>query len=57
MTICAKKSDIDAFANGELDYNQFSKRLGIFKSYAKAGQQASPNAELHQFAQEVLSVK
>ena len=57
LTICAKKSDIDAFAKGELDYDQFRQRIGIFKSYAKAGQQVSPGTELHQFAQEVLSVK
>ena len=56
LTICAKKSDIDAFAKGELDYDQFRQRIEIFKSYAKAGQQASPGAELHQFAHEVLSV-
>jgi len=43
LTICAKKSDIDAFAKGELDYEQFRKRTEIFKSYAKAGQQASPS--------------
>jgi hypothetical protein len=57
LTISAKKSDIDAFAKGELDYDQFRQRIGIFKSYAKAGQQDSPNAELHQFAQGVLSVE
>ena len=51
MTICAKKSDIDAFANGELDYNQFSKRLGIFKSYAKAGQQTSLGLEEYEVAE------
>ncbi len=53
LTICAKKSDIDAFAKGELDYDQFRKRTGIFKSYAKAGQQASPGIEVHQVAHEV----
>lgn len=57
LTICAKKSDIDAFANGEIDYDQFRQRTGIFKSYAKAGQQTSPGAELRQFAHEVLSVE
>ncbi len=57
LTICAKKSDIDAFAKGELDYDQFRQRIEIFKSYAKAGQQASPGAEVHQVAHEVLSVK
>ena len=57
LTICAKKSDIDAFAKGEIDYDQFRQRTGIFKSYAKAGLQHSPVAELHQFAHEVLSVE
>ncbi|MBN1804718.1 MAG: hypothetical protein JW837_05665 [Sedimentisphaerales bacterium] len=37
LTISAKKSDIDAFAKGEIDYDQFSKRIGIFGSYAQAG--------------------
>jgi hypothetical protein len=50
LTICAKKSDIDAFAKGELDYEQFRKRIEIFKSYAKAGQQASPGAEEYKVA-------
>ncbi len=53
LTICAKKSDIDAFAKGEIDYDQFRKRTGIFKSYAKAGQQDSPIIEVHQVAHEV----
>ena len=50
LTICAKKSDIDAFAKGELDYDQFRQRIDIFKSYAKAGQQTSPGIEVHQVA-------
>ncbi len=52
LTICAKKSDIDAFAKGELDYDQFRQRIGIFKSYAKAGQQDSPGAQEHQVVHE-----
>ena len=52
LTICAKKSDIDAFATGELDYDQFRQRTGIFKSYAKAGQQDSPGVHEHQVAHE-----
>jgi hypothetical protein len=52
LTICAKKSDIDAFAKGELDYDQFRQRTGIFKSYAKAGQQDSPVAHEHEDAHE-----
>jgi len=50
LTICAKKSDIDAFAKGQLDYDQFRQRIEIFKSYAKAGQQTSPGIEVHQVA-------
>jgi hypothetical protein len=56
LTICAKKSDIDAFAKGEIDYDQFRQRIEIFKTYAKAGQQASPGAEVHQVAHEVHPV-
>ena len=52
LTICAKKSDIDAFAKGELDYDQFRQRTGIFKSYAKAGQNNSSGAQEHQVAHE-----
>ncbi len=52
LTICAKKSDIDAFAQGELDYDQFRQRTGIFKSYAKAGQNNYPGAHEHQVAHE-----
>ncbi len=52
LTICAKKSDIDAFAKGELDYDQFRQLIEIFKSYAKTGQQVSPGAEEHQVAHE-----
>ncbi|NQT02554.1 MAG: hypothetical protein HQ580_11060 [Planctomycetes bacterium] len=53
LTISAKKSDIDAFAKGELDYDQFRQRTGIFKSYAKAGQNNSPGADEHQVAHEI----
>jgi len=51
LTICAKKSDIDAFAKGELDYDQFRKRTGIFKSYAQAGQQTSLGLEEYEVAE------
>jgi len=37
LTICAKKSDIDAFAKGELSFDQFRERTRIFSSYAKVG--------------------
>jgi len=53
LTISAKKSDIDAFAKGELDYDQFRQRTGIFKSYARAGQNNSPGADEHQVAHEI----
>ena len=56
MTISAKKSDIDAFAKGQIDYDQFRQRTGIFKSFAKAGQPASPDVEVHQVAHEVHDV-
>lgn len=52
LTICAKKSDIDAFAKGQIDYDQFRKRIEMFKSYAKAGQQSTPGVEIHQVAHE-----
>jgi hypothetical protein len=52
LTICAKKSDIDAFAKGEIDYDQFRQRTGIFKSYAKAGQNNSSGTYGHQVAYE-----
>lgn len=51
LTICAKKSDIDAFAKGQLDYDQFLQRIGIFKSYARAGQQTSLGLEEYEIAE------
>jgi len=39
LTICAKKSDIDDFANGQLSLDQFRERTKIFTSYAKVGQE------------------
>jgi len=50
LTISAKKSDIDAFAKGEIDYDQFRQRTGIFKSFAKTGQQDSLSVYEHQVA-------
>jgi hypothetical protein len=50
LTISVKKLDIDAFAKGELDYEQFRKRIGIYKSYAKAGQQALPGTGKYKVA-------
>ncbi|MFB0555351.1 MAG: hypothetical protein ACETWQ_18755 [Phycisphaerae bacterium] len=37
LTICAKKSDIDAFAEGEFSFDQFRERTRMFTSYAKVG--------------------
>jgi hypothetical protein len=51
MTICAKRSDIDAFAKGEIDYDQFRQRTSIFKSYAKAGQQTFLGLEEYKVAE------
>jgi len=45
LTICAKKSDIDAFAKGELSFDQFRQRTKIFTSYAKVGKEYSPGVE------------
>ncbi len=43
LTICVKKSDIDAFAKGELSFEQFRERTRIFTSYAKVGKEDSPD--------------
>jgi len=45
LTICVKKSDIDAFAKGELSFDQFREKTGIFTSYAKVGQGGYPGVE------------
>ena len=45
LTICVKKSDIDAFAKGELSFDQFRQRTKIFTSYAKVGKEGSPGVE------------
>ncbi len=45
LTICVKKSDIDAFAEGELSFDQFRERTTIFTSYAKVGKEDSPDLE------------
>jgi hypothetical protein len=37
LTICVKKSDIDAFAKGELDFENFRQRTKIFTTFAKFG--------------------
>lgn len=39
LTICVKKSDIDAFAKGELDYDKFRQRTKIFTTFAKFGRE------------------
>jgi hypothetical protein len=43
LTICAKKSDIDAFAKGELSFDQFRELTRMFTSYAKVGKEDSPD--------------
>jgi hypothetical protein len=52
LTICAKKSDIDAFAKGELSFDQFRERTRIFTSYAKVGKEGSPGVEERTVAHE-----
>lgn len=51
LTICAKKADIDAFAKGELSFEQFRERTRIFTSYAKVGKEGSPGVEERSVAQ------
>jgi hypothetical protein len=48
LTICAKKSDIDAFAESELDSDQFRERARIFTSYANFGGAGSSDVEWRQ---------
>jgi len=56
LTICAKKSDIDDFAKGELSFDQFRERTKIFTSYAKVGQGGFPGVEERPVAQAQPSV-
>jgi len=56
LTICAKKSDIDAFAKGELSFDEFRQRTSIFTSYAKVGKEGSPGVEGWPVAHEGHSV-
>ena len=56
LTICVKKSDIDAFAKGELSFDQFRERTKIFSSYAKVGKEGSPDLEGRPVAHEGHSV-
>jgi len=56
LTICAKKSDIDAFAKGELSFDQFRERTRMFTSYAKVGKEGSPGLEGRPVAHEGHSV-
>ena len=51
LTICVKKSDINAFAKGELSFDQFRQRTKIFTSYAKVGKEDSPGVEERTIAQ------
>ncbi|MFZ2148090.1 MAG: hypothetical protein WAV28_12795 [Sedimentisphaerales bacterium] len=50
LTICAKKSDIDAFAKGELSFDQFRERTRIFSSYAKVADAGLPGVEVQTVA-------
>jgi hypothetical protein len=45
LTICAKKSDIDAFAKGEIGFDEFRQRTSIFTSYAKFTSEGLPGIE------------
>ena len=56
LTVCAKKSDIDAFAKGELSFEQFQERTKIFTSYAKVGSADLLGVEERQVAQVRASV-
>ncbi len=56
LTICVKKSDIDAFAKGELSFDQFRERTKMFTSYAKVGKEGSPGVEGRPVAYEGHSV-
>ena len=44
LTICAKKSDIDSFSKGELDFDDFRQRTKIFTSYANL-ERGGPSVE------------
>ena len=50
LTLCAKKSDIDAFAEGELDFDKFRQRTKIFTSYAQSGRGGLPSVEVRPVA-------
>jgi len=50
LTICAKKSDIDDFAKGQLSFDQFQERIKIFTSY-KLGSGGFPGVENRPVAQ------
>ncbi len=56
LTICAEKSDIDAFAKGDLSFDQFREKTRIFTSYAKVGKEDSPDLEGRTVAHEGHSV-
>ncbi len=47
LTIRVKKSDIDAFSKGELDFNQFRERIQILTSQAKLGGEKSSKVNLN----------
>ena len=45
LTICVKKSDIDSFSKGDLDFDQFQKQTKVFTSYASSERGGLSNAE------------
>lgn len=45
LTICAKKSDIDSFSKGNLDFDTFQKQTKVFTSYAPFGRGGPSDAE------------
>ncbi len=51
LTICAKKSDIDAFAKGEISFDEFRERTRMFTSYAKFTSEGLPDVEQKSVAQ------
>jgi hypothetical protein len=45
LTICAKKSDIDSFSKGDLDFDRFQKQTKVFISYVPSKRGGLSDAE------------
>ena len=45
LTICVKRSDIDSFSKGDLDFDQFQKQTKVFTSYAPSERGGLSNVE------------